>query len=265
VIKDLIIVDGGIGDSCSLTSVVSNLPKSTSILTYWPYLFYNNPKLICIYDYKCYGSLLDQKKFFSCFDNLHYFYPYADKEFLTTDKHLIEYGNSYFQLSNNNIENEYYINENDYNSISDFIQKDFVLFQWTSDTHNPRRGVYKSLNRYNAQEIVNYLINKNYTVIEVESRSEEPLLNTTVVQSFCYKEYLLLTMKCKFFVGIDSCIQHFSSNKFCKKKGLVLWGSTNYKKYGYEHNINVESDLPDSMFFSSEKIFGNIDSLINAT
>ena len=64
-------------------------------------------------------------------------------------------------------------------------------------------------------------------------------------------------------MSIDSCLQHFSCNKFNKKKGLVLWGTTNYKKYGYEHNINLQSELPNSMFFEGESLFSNIDKLIN--
>lgn len=261
--KELIVIDAGIGDACTLTSALTKLNSPVCILTSWPYIFNNNPNVIKIYDARFYASLANKKDFYKSFDNIHDMYPYANKTFLTTDQHMIDYCHNIFNLSTTSLENEYYIDDEDYKNIDGYLDDNLVLFQWSSNTHNEYRQVFKSLNRNNAQEIVNYLNHKNLKVLEVRAEYQKPLQNTISSNYLSYKEYLLLTQKCKFFISIDSCLQHFSCNKFNKKKGLVLWGTTNYKKYGYKHNINLQSEIPDSMFFDAENLFKNIDTLIN--
>jgi ADP-heptose:LPS heptosyltransferase len=41
------------------------------------------------------------------------------------------------------------------------------------------------------------------------------------------------------FVAIDSVVTHLSLHS--NKKGIVLWGSSNPKTHGHEHNINLEA------------------------
>ena len=40
------------------------------------------------------------------------------------------------------------------------------------------------------------------------------------------------------FVAIDSCLQHFSPS--ANKQGVVIWGSTRWTQFGYEHNKNLQ-------------------------
>ena len=40
------------------------------------------------------------------------------------------------------------------------------------------------------------------------------------------------------FVAIDSCLQHFSPS--ANKAGVVVWGSTRWTQFGYEHNKNLQ-------------------------
>jgi|TARA_R100001440_G_C2520614_1_gene118821 hypothetical protein len=261
--KELIVIDAGIGDACTLTSALTKLNSPVCILTSWPYIFNNNPNVIKIYDARFFARLGNHKDFFKSFDTIQDMYPYADKTFLTTNQHIIDYCHSIFNLPNSSLENEFYINEQDYTDVNDYVDDNLILFQWSGNTHDEYKQVYKSLSRSNAQEIVDYLNSKNLKVLEVRALYQKPLQNTITSNHLSYKEYLLLTQKCRFFVSIDSCLQHFSCNKFNKKKGLVLWGTTSYKKYGYEHNINLQSELPNSMFFEGESLFSNIDKLIN--
>ena len=159
--KELIVIDAGIGDACTLTSALTKLNSPVCILTSWPYIFNNNPNVIKIYDARFYASLANKKDFYKSFDNIHDMYPYANKTFLTTDQHMIDYCHNIFNLSTTSLENEYYIDDEDYKNIDGYLDDNLVLFQWSSNTHNEYRQVFKSLNRNNAQEIVNYLDRKS--------------------------------------------------------------------------------------------------------
>jgi fermentation-respiration switch protein FrsA (DUF1100 family) len=44
------------------------------------------------------------------------------------------------------------------------------------------------------------------------------------------------------FIGVDSCLQHFSAS--VGKRGVVLWGSTRANQYGYAHNANLTWNDP---------------------
>jgi hypothetical protein len=39
-------------------------------------------------------------------------------------------------------------------------------------------------------------------------------------------------------LAIDSCLQHFSPS--ANKHGVVIWGSTRWTQFGYEHNKNLQ-------------------------
>jgi len=39
------------------------------------------------------------------------------------------------------------------------------------------------------------------------------------------------------FIGIDSCLNHFSAST--KTRGVVIWGSTRWVQFGYDHNSNM--------------------------
>lgn len=41
------------------------------------------------------------------------------------------------------------------------------------------------------------------------------------------------------FIGIDSCLNHFSAST--KTSGVVLWGNTRWTNFGYTHNINLNN------------------------
>ena len=46
------------------------------------------------------------------------------------------------------------------------------------------------------------------------------------------------------FVAIDSCLQHMSAIAGVRKQGIVLWGASSPKVFGYDHNINLEGNCP---------------------
>jgi ADP-heptose:LPS heptosyltransferase len=45
------------------------------------------------------------------------------------------------------------------------------------------------------------------------------------------------------FVSIDSCLNHFSAST--EKHGVVIWGSTRWTQFGYEHNKNLQFHMKD--------------------
>jgi ADP-heptose:LPS heptosyltransferase len=45
------------------------------------------------------------------------------------------------------------------------------------------------------------------------------------------------------FVSIDSCLNHFSAS--AEKHGVVIWGSTRWTQFGYNHNKNLQFHMKD--------------------
>jgi hypothetical protein len=157
-------------------------------------------------------------------------------------------------------ETEYYFSDREKIKTEKFISKhnNLVLLQYQSSTHYPDHKIVKSIYTSQAQQIVNFLKDHfNFSVLEV---SEKPNLSGTVNKDYStnplipYRDILCLLQYSKFFITIDSCLNHFSSNKFNKKKGIVFWGSTSMDKYSYDHNFNYLSEIPYAMYFNGFKI-----------
>ena len=260
---NLLYITGGIGDTCAFTSAISKLDEPVSIISPWHKLFLNHPNVISLYETTDYRVILDYQKFYSQFNNIYFLDSAHNQNFIKNNIHLCKSANSQLQLESNVNENEYYFSQEEekyMNTISNNFPN-LVLIQYQSATHKPELKCYKNLNIITAQQITNFLVDNNFSVLEV---SDKTTLQNTIngkiehllsyEHYFNYRDYLMATQCCKFFIGIDSALNHFSSNKFNKKKGLVFWGSTNIDRFGYEHNINLKTRAPDAMYFTKEDI-----------
>ena len=70
-----------------------------------------------------------------------------------------------------------------------------------------------------------------------------------------------MSKHCDFFITIDSSLQHICSNININKKGIVLWGTTDPLRFGYENNINLKSSHPYCVEINPHVIIKNIDKL----
>jgi hypothetical protein len=57
----------------------------------------------------------------------------------------------------------------------------------------------------------------------------------------CDEQYFIiheLLKESEGFIGIDSCLNHFSAS--AKVPGVVIWGSTRWTQFGYTQNTNIQ-------------------------
>jgi len=100
---------------------------------------------------------------------------------------------------------------------------------------NPNRNYQPFL----AQQVVNILREeyKDTTIINCVLPNE-PHYNDTIRCDLHWTQLHEMLKDSEGFVAIDSCLQHFSPS--ANKAGVVVWGSTRWTQFGYEHNKNLQ-------------------------
>jgi hypothetical protein len=100
---------------------------------------------------------------------------------------------------------------------------------------NPNRNYQP----YLAQQVVNMLREeyKDTTIINCVLPNE-PHYNDTIRCDLHWTQLHEMLKDAEGFVAIDSCLQHFSPS--ANKAGVVVWGSTRWTQFGYEHNKNLQ-------------------------
>jgi len=89
---------------------------------------------------------------------------------------------------------------------------------------------------------------------EYKLNSEPELAQVLYMTNLTSRAFFPVIEHCKTFVVIDSFLSHISAA--FKKKGIVLWGGTNPKNLGYEHNVNVsDSNLCTNLFCNRPNTF----------
>jgi ABC-type Na+ transport system ATPase subunit NatA len=124
------------------------------------------------------------------------------------------------------------------------------------------RGLIKE----QAQKIVDILnFDLKLNVLNVNS-SVDLLKNTTKIEKtkLDYRNYAHLLKYAKGFIGIDSCLNHMSANRFCNTKGVVLWNDENVpERFSYEKNINMITNIPRVMRFDVNEVIDNFQKIIS--
>lgn len=75
---------------------------------------------------------------------------------------------------------------------------------------------------------------------ELVSRLDSPTVIETPVSFAMLKDEL---DRCDVWISVDSFFQHFNEN-FRQKHGIVLWGPSDPKIYGYDTNMNLTAKEP---------------------
>ena len=89
------------------------------------------------------------------------------------------------------------------------------------------------------QEVVDGIKQRNIEIVQVGVAGEEKLKNVDRYefnQPFEHLEKLLQI--CDIWIGIDNFFQHFN-HATKQKRGIVLWGKSNPKIFGYSYNLNL--------------------------
>jgi ADP-heptose:LPS heptosyltransferase len=84
--------------------------------------------------------------------------------------------------------------------------------------------------------LINKLLCDKHEVIQVGIDGEEQL-TTDFRKNLSFKELKELLLSCDTFICIDNFFQHFAH--LYGKRGIVIWGQSDPKLFGYPENINL--------------------------
>lgn len=247
-----IIIGGGIGKHIAFSALTSKLKEKYGeviLVNAYPEVFHNNLDIYRNlmpshpYLYEDYLKNISRKKV----------EPYESDLYTLEKKHLIEVYAKLLDIEYSpNMKPVISLTKDEDNNAKDYreniLKKDFILVQVAGGTsyYNPDAVGHKfSRSRdyeiEKAQKLVD-TIKKEYPdleIIQVGLRTEPLLKNVLNMVNLSARQVFPLMKYCKTFVVIDSFLGHLSAA--FDKKGIVLWGGTDPKKLGYEHNINLEN------------------------
>ncbi|MGC8979009.1 hypothetical protein [Caldisericum sp.] len=127
-------------------------------------------------------------------------------------------------------------------------------------------------------EIVKYLKFKNFKVVQI-GVSGEPIISEEIDEFLVdlpFPQILELLNQCSFWMSVDNFLPHLAQFTKPLKKGIVIWGKSDPKIFGYPNNFNIYKDkkyfrkdqfgywfyeeFNPKVFIEPEKIFIVIDS-----
>ena len=242
------VVEGGIGKNIMFTALLPSLKKRDGdVQIYTPYIsvFANNPYVRMAYDSNTI-PLNDSRILAS--DEIVFREPYKSN-FQKGQQHLIE---SYCDLLEIDYEktmkpklySDYLQKEAD--EILDKVKKPFVIVQMNGGQTSvgfDSNQAYQNLNPgrnyppYFANIVVD-MLSRDFTVLNWSLPNEQQYSNATPLHAdIGILHRILLSEKCKGFISIDSSLQHTAAA--ANRSGVVIWGNTHWKQYGYDHNSNL--------------------------
>jgi ADP-heptose:LPS heptosyltransferase len=87
--------------------------------------------------------------------------------------------------------------------------------------------------------LINKLLLGKHEVIQVGIEGEEQL-TTDFRKNLSFKELKELLLSCDTFICTDNFFQHFAH--LYGKRGIVIWGLSDPKLFGYPENVNLLKD-----------------------
>ena len=242
------VVEGGVGKCAAFSALIPKLKEKSEVQIYTPYIgcFASNPDVKLVLE----QTLPLQDARIMASDNIFYCEPYKSN-FQFGKQHIIE---SYcehhgVEYTPSMVPKLYTDHHKD--SVKKWLTKNeigkYIMIQFSGG--QPRAN-FNANNQY-----TNLNLNRNYQpflaqqVIDMlrEEYKDTTIINCVLPNEPHYKD----TIRCDLywthlhemlkdaegFVGIDSCLQHFSPS--ANKSGVVIWGSTRWTQFGYSHNKNM--------------------------
>ena len=245
------IVEGGVGKNVAFTSLIPKLAKKDGqkIQIHTPYMdcFVFNPDILTVFgDTSSFNHPNILKS-----NNIYYCEPYKSN-FIFGKEHLIQ---SYCNLLGVEYDetvvpklytSNYKERANDWlikNKIGKYMMIQFsggqspIGWNTTNSYHNNNPG--RNYPPHLAKQVIKKLHQSytNLTIIDC-TLTNEPGFKGTIK---CDQPYFIvheLLKEAEGFIGIDSCLNHFSAST--GTPGVVIWGSTKWTQFGYTHNTNLQ-------------------------
>jgi len=272
--KTSVIISGGVGKHISFSALLPQLKEKYGdiiLVSAYPMVFYNNPNvyrnLMSNHPYLYEDYLKDSVRF--------KVEPYETNEYSNDKMHLLDVYGKLLNIEKPSHKPELFTTKQEdaeaMGYIVNVLKTPFILMQISGGTSlytpdNPNKISFsRDYPLELAQDLV-YKIRAKYptlAVIQIGFKSEPLLKDVINMTNLPVRAIFPLMKYCKTFISIDSFLQHVSAAY--DKKGIVLWGGTDPKKLGYEHNVNLENlqlakckeihcHRPDTFFFDQESL-----------
>jgi len=247
----ILIIDGGIGDTiCSSVMINSarnlNPNKNIVVRTFYPEIFVNNPDIDYLYSATNIDNFFEEwikneKDYKSILKKDIYNLPIYNLIKYPTSKIYCDLYGFPFKKDNPKI----YLNNEEINEAKRFcdsFDKEVVLIQPYAANHisNPSNQMTKNKDWFLDlwEELISKLAD-DYAIVQVGGKNEKELkgVSWSLVGSTSIRQTAALVHECKFFISIDSVIQHIGCA--VNKKGIVLFGRSDPKTFGHNSNLNI--------------------------
>jgi len=257
---NIYIVQGGIGKHVMFSSIIEKLAngEKISIVSAYPDLFKYHPqveKSVSFHEAGFYDKYIKDTE-----NNVIYHEPYYSN-YVKGKTHFIEELAKLHSVEYSNDIPDIYIDDFAAEEAERFLENfpEFIITQFSGgqsplnmDVNRPfiNVGQLKDYPRHLAQTVVDKIKekHKDITILNYSLPNEQTFnLKGTISIESPYLFYVALLKYCKTFISIDSSLQHFAANKYNKKNGVVLWGTTSPISLGYEKNINLSKDDTHTM------------------
>tara|TARA_E500000318_G_C3561504_1_gene213668 strand:+ start:1223 stop:2065 length:843 start_codon:yes stop_codon:yes gene_type:complete len=276
---NLYMVEGGVGKHLQFTSLIEGLYNKDKnklvINSYYPELFNNHPLVADSRDYKNEIIFDAYFQYYNKYSNLYFQDPYRSN-FLKGQTHIMDEWAKLYNIQLQDKRPNFFINTERETVLIPHIKKlkNIILLQFTGGQGIETKGYDKNnlgRNYKYGQELI-YLLQSKYPehyLLVFGHDNEKPRYDGETVfkseEGFSLfknrEDFIILSKYCNFFIAIDSSLQHICSNINVDKKGIVLWGTTDPLRFGYENNINLKSSHPYCVEISPHEIIRNTDKL----
>jgi len=267
--KNLYIVTGGLGKNILFTSILDQLYEKHKdkicIEASYPKVFYNNPYVSSSHFVNTNPVIsIGSRDHYRQYEEIYGLEPYFSN-FLKKEEHLIT---SYQKLNNLEVKESFpklcwdiNLEKKLQKTIQDISP--FILLQFSGGIPNSPYDANLSRDYKYSQVLINKLKqhypNINLIVFGHDYSSYENTLNINFELT---EQYFILAKYCLTFISIDSALQHFASNEYINKKGIVLWGESSPEQFGYSKNINLITETPHVVEINSDNVISNLKQII---
>jgi hypothetical protein len=239
-------IDGGLGKSVMGTAICEVIkkqyPKSNLIvITSYPEVFLCNPFVDKTYHHDnmtyFYKDVIDNKQIKAFLHN-----PYFETSFITREKHLLETWCEMFELKYTGEKPQIFLSQREelfYVNQSQFQKPLFVLqTNGGADNQGHQYSWARDIPINVAQEIVNEF-SKDYDIFHIRKPNQIQLQNTISFETNFRHLCVLIKYSTKRLL-IDSFAQHVAAS--FNLSSIVCWIANDYKQFGYETNVNIQSN-----------------------
>lgn len=262
--KKLIVIEGGIGKNIAITASIRSLKKQfpndeISVLTAYPFVFYNNPHINKIYEFGKLEYFYDDVM--SKQDVIYAQNVYTDTNYILGKTNLIETYCNIFGVKYDGLGPELFFNYAEIDAVKQALQpimnKPILAVQtnggvggdWKWDRDMPKDLINPLLSRYI----------KSHNILHFRS-PEQPTLdgdNIFHTADMTVRNAMIAIMFTEKRLLIDSWVMHAAAA--LNLKSTVFWIASNPNKLGYGIHNNIKANLPNNKHSRINSVFSDYD------